>query len=314
MHEAARDQTVPTFGGNSLPVRIYRAWFETKTSLYDITAQEACAPLRVGWQPPAQEVDRPDQEIFAATAPLRVIPGGGNIPPESTLTDRGSQPGTGCCQRLAPADAASMKDLLYRMGKMGNRMGAARLLAGLGRGGHIFLDHLENLYAMLLREARSIWLLPPRLVLPLRRERRRHQLPFPAACIVGAFLTATAPIPAAAAAVGAKKSTLVPIELLLPRRREVSEQRRLPRRSPTIKKVTATIGVKKVIDAKVQKGDKRTKSKVLKGPFRTALRKIRTTPYDITKCSLKKEAAMEKIEENNTLVVLIKIDIVIFGA
>lgn len=34
--DSIHNQTAPTFGGNSLPVRIYRAWFEAKTSLYDM--------------------------------------------------------------------------------------------------------------------------------------------------------------------------------------------------------------------------------------------------------------------------------------
>ena len=34
--DSIHNQTAPTFGGNSLPVRIYRAWFEAKTSLYEM--------------------------------------------------------------------------------------------------------------------------------------------------------------------------------------------------------------------------------------------------------------------------------------
>ncbi|XP_058832375.1 protein disulfide-isomerase TMX3 [Topomyia yanbarensis] len=34
--DSIHNQTAPAFGGNSLPVRIYRAWFEAKTSLYDM--------------------------------------------------------------------------------------------------------------------------------------------------------------------------------------------------------------------------------------------------------------------------------------
>lgn len=34
--DSIHNQTAPVFGGNSLPVRIYRAWFEAKNSLYDM--------------------------------------------------------------------------------------------------------------------------------------------------------------------------------------------------------------------------------------------------------------------------------------
>lgn len=116
-------------------------------------------------------------------------------------------------------------------------------------------------------------------------------------------------------------------------------------KKPATKKVAATKGDKKAIEAKVQKGAakaraaallraKRTKTKVVKGAFGTALRKIRTTvkfrrprtlrlprnpkfprksvptrsrmdAYNIIKYPLTTEAAMKKIEDNNTLVFLI---------
>ncbi|KAL1378618.1 hypothetical protein pipiens_015473 [Culex pipiens pipiens] len=155
---------------------------------------------------------------------------------------------------------------------------------------------------MLLREARSTWPLPPRpnwprRVLPLRRGRR---LLLPES--VPLLSERLRRCKAADAAAKIKK-------------------RSAPRTNPgatraTTAKKKGSAGTKKVNHQESHRHHRCQEGHRCQGAEgwinvpsprwskdRTVPTKIfaDSQPYDITKCSLKKEAAMEKIEENNTL-------------